>query len=80
MAPGVPANGQDMSHRHLDPHILDSTIQVAISSFREAYRRIQRVMDWGKLESDLWETKLEKISTDRDRGNWERPGHRPSRL
>ncbi|MDX3762640.1 hypothetical protein [Streptomyces sp. AK02-04a] len=61
MAPGVSSNGQTLIHWHLDPDILDSTIQVAIGSFREAYRRIQRVMGWGKLESDLWEIKLGKI-------------------
>lgn len=61
MAPGVSSNGQAVIHWHLDPAVLDSTIQVAIGSFREAHRRIQRVMGWGKLESDLWEIKLDKI-------------------
>jgi hypothetical protein len=61
MAPGVSSNGQAMIHWHLDPSALDSTIQVAIGSFREAYRRIQRVMGWGKIDGDLWEIKLKKI-------------------
>ncbi|AKA08298.1 hypothetical protein SAZ_42370 [Streptomyces noursei ZPM] len=60
-APGVSSNGEAQIHWHLDPDVLDSTIQMAIASFREAYRRIQRVMGWGKLESDLWEIKLDKI-------------------
>ncbi|WP_106433274.1 hypothetical protein [Streptomyces sp. Mg1] len=61
MAPGVSSNGETKLHWHLDPDVLDSTIQMAIVAFREAYRRIHQVMGWGKLESDLWEIKLGKI-------------------
>ncbi|MFD4609996.1 hypothetical protein ACFWOT_18220 [Streptomyces sp. NPDC058440] len=61
MLPVVSPNGQTMLQWHLDPDVLDSTIQVAISSFGAAYRQIQRVMGWGKLESDLWELKVQKI-------------------
>ncbi|TDU04197.1 hypothetical protein EDD99_2652 [Streptomyces sp. 846.5] len=60
-APGVSSNGEPMVHWRLDQDVLDSTIQLAICAFREAFRRIQRVMGWGKLESDLWEIKLGKI-------------------
>jgi len=34
---------------------------MAIMSFRGAYRRINKVMGWGKLLGDLWEIKLGKI-------------------
>ncbi|MGW3850293.1 hypothetical protein [Streptomyces fagopyri] len=61
MAPGVSSNGQTVIHWHLDPDVLDSTIQVAIGSFREAYRRIRRVMGWGLIVGDLWEIKLGKV-------------------
>ncbi|MDJ0340184.1 hypothetical protein QMK19_05650 [Streptomyces sp. H10-C2] len=61
MAPGVSSNGEAMLHWHLDPDVLDSTIQVGVVAFREAYRRIHQVMGWGKLGRDLWEIKLGKI-------------------
>ncbi len=34
---------------------------LAIGSFGAVYRRINKVMGWGKLEGDLWEIKLSKI-------------------
>ncbi|WP_438293862.1 hypothetical protein [Streptomyces sp. HUAS TT7] len=61
MAPGVSSTGEAVLHWHLDPDVLDSTVQMAIVAFREAYRRSHQVMGWGKLESDLWEIKLGKI-------------------
>ncbi|MGW1987885.1 hypothetical protein ACWCPJ_36460 [Streptomyces collinus] len=61
MAPGVSSTGQSMLHWHSDPDVLDSTVQMAIVAFREAYRRIHQVMGWGKLERDLWEIRLGKI-------------------
>ncbi|MFF4305525.1 SLOG family protein [Streptomyces sp. NPDC001601] len=60
-APGVSSNGQTLRHWNLDPDVLDSTVQVAIGAFREAYLRIHQVMDWGKLDRDLWDIKLGKI-------------------
>ena len=61
MAPGVTSGGSTLLHWHLPPDVLDSTIQLAIAAFRESYRRINKVMGWGKLEGDLWEIKLRKI-------------------
>ena len=61
MAPGVTSDGSTILHWHLPPDVLDSTIQLAIVAFRESYRRINKVMGWGKLEGDLWEIKLRKI-------------------
>ena len=61
MAPGVTSNGSKLLHWHLPPEVLDSTIQLAITAFRESYRRINKVMGWGKLEGDLWEAKLRRI-------------------
>jgi hypothetical protein len=61
MAPGVTSGGSTLLHWHLPPDVLDSTIQLAIAAFRESYRRINKVMGWGKLEGDLWEIKLGKI-------------------
>jgi hypothetical protein len=61
MAPGITSDGGTLLHWHLPPEVLDSTIQLAIAAFREAYRRINQVMGWGKLEGDLWEIKLRKI-------------------
>jgi hypothetical protein len=61
MAPGVTSDGSTLLHWHLPPDVLDSTIQLAIAAFRESYRRINKVMGWGKLEGDLWEIKLRKI-------------------
>jgi hypothetical protein len=61
MALGVMSDGSTLLHWHLSPEVLDSTIQLAIAAFREAYQRINKVMDWGKLEGDLWEIKLRKI-------------------
>jgi hypothetical protein len=34
---------------------------MAITAFGQTYKRINRVMGWGKLEHDLWESKLGKI-------------------
>jgi len=45
MAPGVASDGSSL----------------AIAAFREVYRRINKVMGWGKLEGDLWEITLGKI-------------------
>ena len=61
MAPGVTSDGGTLLHWHLPPEVLDSAIQLAIAAFREAYRRINKVMGWGKLEGDLWEIKLRKV-------------------
>jgi len=61
MAPGVTSDGSTLLHWHLPPDVLDSTIQLAISAFRESYTRINTVMGWGKLEGDLWEIRLLKI-------------------
>jgi hypothetical protein len=61
MAPGVTSDGSTLLHWHLPPDVLDSTIQMAITAFREAYRRINEVTGWGKLEGDLWELKLARI-------------------
>lgn len=61
MAPGVTSDGSTLLHWHLHPDVLDSTVQMAIAAFREAYWRINKVMGWGKLEGDLWELKLGKI-------------------
>jgi hypothetical protein len=41
--------------------ILDSTVQLALLAFREPYARINLIMGWGKLEKDLWTTRLDKI-------------------
>lgn len=30
-------------------------------AFRESYRRVNKVMGWGKLEGDLWWLKFRKI-------------------
>jgi hypothetical protein len=46
---------------HLAPDVLDSTAQLAISAFGKAYARINKVMGWGRIESDLWESSLIKI-------------------
>ncbi|MFJ9901265.1 hypothetical protein ACIQPR_49020 [Streptomyces sp. NPDC091280] len=61
MAPGVSSNGEAKLYWHLDPVVLDSTVQVAIAAFGEAFGRIRQVMGWGKLERDLWEINLGKI-------------------
>jgi hypothetical protein len=61
MAPGVTSDGTMLLHWHLAPDVLDSTIQMAITAFREPWERISQVMGWGKLEGDLWEIKLSKI-------------------
>ena len=36
MAPGVTSDGSTLLHWHLPPDVLDSTIQMAISAFRES--------------------------------------------
>jgi hypothetical protein len=61
MAPGATSDGSPLLHWHLRPDVLDSTVQMAIGAFRETWRRISKVMGWGKLEGDLWELKLWKI-------------------
>ena len=61
MSPGASSDGMNLLHWHLPPEVLDSTIQLAIGAFREAWRRVNEVMDGGKLEGDLWEIKLSKI-------------------
>jgi hypothetical protein len=62
MAPGVTSSASaPLLHWHLPPEVLDSTVQLAITAFRETYQRIIKVMGWGKLEGDLWEIKVRKI-------------------
>jgi hypothetical protein len=61
MTPEVTSDGSTLLHWHLPPEVLDSTAQLAIAAFRETYRRINKVMGWGKLAGDLWEVKLGKI-------------------
>ncbi len=61
MSPGASSDGMNLLHWHLPPDVLDSTIQLAIGALREAWRRVNAVLDGGKLEGDLWEIKLSKI-------------------
>jgi hypothetical protein len=63
MTPEISADGTTLLRWHLPPDVLDSTIQMAIMAFREPWKRISKVMGWGKLEDDLWEIKLSKIYT-----------------
>jgi hypothetical protein len=35
--------------------------QVTIAAFRQTYGRIRKVMGWGMLAGDLWETKIRRI-------------------
>ena len=67
MAPGVSSDGTTLLHWHLPPDVLDSTIQMAITGFREPWKRINVIMGWGKLEGDLWEIKLSKIYSTAER-------------
>ena len=60
-------NGTTLLHWHLPPDVLDSTIQMAITGFREPWKRINVIMGWGKLEGDLWEIKLSKIYSTAER-------------
>lgn len=60
MEPGVAADGSKLLSWHLPPDVLDSTVQMAIAAFGQTYKRINKVMGWGKLEHDLWEIKLRK--------------------
>lgn len=61
MDPEVAADGSTLLNWHLPPDVLDSTVHLAIAAFGQAYRRINKVMGWGKLERDLWEIKLRKV-------------------
>lgn len=62
MTPGeVRPDGSALLHWNLPPDVLEGTIVLAILAFRESYRRINKVMGWGKIESDLWEIRLAKI-------------------
>ena len=61
MEPGIAADGSKLLSWHLPPDVLDSTVQMAIGAFGQTYKRINKVMGWGKLEHDLWEIKLRKI-------------------
>lgn len=61
MKPGVAADGSELLSWHLPPEVLDSTVQMAIAAFGQTYKRINKVMGWGKIEYDLWEIKLSKI-------------------
>lgn len=61
MDPEAAPDGSTLLNWHLPPEVLDSTVQLAIAAFGETYRRINKVMGWGKLERELWEIKLRKI-------------------
>jgi hypothetical protein len=61
MAPGVTSDGKKILHWHLPPDVLNSTIQMAITSFGQSWRRISTVMGWSKIDYDLWEVKLTNI-------------------
>jgi hypothetical protein len=61
MDPEVAADGSTLLNWHLPPDVLDSTVHLAIAAFGQTYKRINKVMGWGKLEHDLWEIKLWKV-------------------
>jgi hypothetical protein len=61
MTPGVSSTGSPMLSWYLPPDVLDHTIQVAISAFQQAYLRIRKVMGWGLLAGDLWDSKVRRI-------------------
>ena len=60
-APTASPDGSALRHWYLPPEVLDGAVQVTIGAFREVYRRINKVMGWGKLEGDLWEITLWRI-------------------
>jgi hypothetical protein len=51
----------NMLRWHLPPQLLDSTVQLALAAFSQAYRRIRKVMGWGMLPGDLWDAKVRRI-------------------
>jgi hypothetical protein len=63
MQPETQPDGSAILRWGLPGDVLDSTIQLAIVAFREPYLRINKVMDWGKIEHQLWSTKLARIFT-----------------
>ena len=48
MEPGVAADGSTLLSWHLPSEVLDSTVQMAIAAFGQTYKRINKVMGWGK--------------------------------
>jgi hypothetical protein len=61
MAPRTQADGNMRLEWGLPGEVLDSTVQLAILASREPYLQINHVMDWGKLEKDLWADHLGKV-------------------
>lgn len=61
MIPATQPDGTVLVEWHLPAAVLDSTIQMAIIAFREPFKRIKTVMGWGRIEYDLWLTKLARI-------------------
>ncbi len=64
MTPDISSSASRLLHWHLPPDVLDSTIQVAMAAFKQAYERIRKVMGWGMLAGDLWEVKVRRIYRD----------------
>lgn len=65
MAPQVQDEGRVLLQWTLRGDVLDSTIEIAILAFGLAYERVNQVMGWGRLESDLYSIKLSKIFNSR---------------
>jgi hypothetical protein len=61
MTPVTQPDGSTLLVWQLPAPVLDSTVQIAILAFREPFTRINHLMGWGRLETDLWSTKIQKI-------------------
>jgi hypothetical protein len=71
MTPAIQDDGSILLSWQLRGSVLYGAVEVALLSFREPFKRISQHMGWGRLEYDLWLTRVGRsLDIVTRRGSW----------
>jgi hypothetical protein len=71
MTPAIQADGSILLSWQLRGSVLYGSVEVALLSFREPFKRINQHMGWGRLEYDLWHARAARaLNIVTRRGAW----------
>ena len=71
MTPAIQDDGSILLSWQLRGSVLYGAVEVALLSFREPFKRISQHMGWGRLEYDLWLTRVGRsLDVVTRRGSW----------
>jgi hypothetical protein len=71
MTPVIQDDGSILLSWQLRGSVLYGAVEVALLSFREPFKRINQHMGWGRIEYDLWLTRVGRsLGVVTRRGSW----------